>query len=69
MSNRVKVMSLIFLFWVSLQIWLLSMGLSPDGILIFTILGSTISNLIGMYLDMYNDKVGRWFDSTDFFKM
>lgn len=69
MSNRVKVMSLIFLFWVSLQIYLLSMGLSPDGILIFTILGSTISNLIGLHLDLNNEKVSRWFDSTEFFKM
>lgn len=67
MSNRFKVIILIGLFWIGLQIILLVVGFSPILVLLFTILGSAISNLIGMYLDVYNDKVGRWFDSKEFF--
>lgn len=67
MSNRLKVMLLIGLFWIVLQIILLVMGFSPMLALLFTVLGSTISILIGMYLDVYNDKVGEWFDQEEFF--
>lgn len=67
MSNRLKIMILIGLFWIGLQIILLIIGFSPMPVLLLTILGSAISNLIGMYLDVYNDKVGRWFDSKEFF--
>jgi hypothetical protein len=68
MSNRFKVMLLIMLFWVSLEITLLLIGFSLLPVLIFIILGIVISNLIGMYLDLNNTKVHRWFDSTKFFK-
>lgn len=67
MTNRLKFMILVGLFWIGLQIILLVVGFSPILVLLFTILGSAISNLIGMYLDVYNDKVGRWFDSKEFF--
>ena len=67
MSNRTKVMILIGLFWIVFQIILLVIGFSPMLVLLLTILGSTISNLIGMYLDVYNDKVGELFDSKEFF--
>jgi hypothetical protein len=68
MSNRFKVMLLIMLFWVGLQTTLLLIGFSPLPVLIFIIFGIVISNLTGLYLDIHNEKVNRWFDSTDFFK-
>ena len=67
MSNRLKVMLLIGLFWIVLQIILLVTGFSPMLVLLFAVLGSTISILIGMYLDVYNDKAGEWFDQEEFF--
>ena len=68
MRNRVKVMILIMAFWIGLQTVLLLNGFSPLLVLMFSILGITISNLIGMCLDTHNEKVNEWFDSTDFFK-
>ena len=68
MKNRTKVMILIMLFWVGLQTVLLLNGFSSFPVLIFTMLGIQISNLIGICLDVHNEKVNRWFDSTDFFK-
>lgn len=68
MRNRVKVMILIMLFWIGLQTVLLLNGFSPIPVLLFVVQGTVISNLIGMYLDLNNTKVNRWFDSTDFFK-
>ena len=67
MSNRLKIMILIGLFWIGLQIILLIIGFSPMPVLLLPILGSAISNLIGMCLDIHNEKVNEWFDSTDFF--
>ena len=67
MSNRLKVMILIGLFWIGLEIILLVMGFSPMLVLLFPVLGLTISTLIGMYLDVCNDKVGKWFDRKEFF--
>lgn len=67
MSNRLKVMILIGLFWVGLEIILLVIGFSLLPVLMFILLGIVISNLIGMYLDVYNDKVREWFDSKEFF--
>lgn len=69
MSNRDKVTLLIGLFWIVLQISLLVIGFPSVPVLMITILGIVISNLIGMYLDLYNEKVSDWFDSTNFFKM
>lgn len=69
MRNRTKVMLLIMLFWIGLQTVLLLNGFSPLLVLMFSILGITISNLIGMCLDLHNEKVNEWFDSTKFFKM
>lgn len=68
MRNRFKVMLLIILFWVVLETALLLIGFSSFPVLMFTILGIQISNLIGMCLDLHNEKVNRWFDSTKFFK-
>lgn len=68
MRNRTKVMLLIMAFWIGLQTVLLLNGFSPLLVLMFSILGITISNLIGMCLDLHNEKVNEWFDSTDFFK-
>lgn len=68
MNNRFKVMLLIMLFWVGLQTALLLIGLPSGPVLIGIIIGIVITNLIGMYLDIYNEKVNEWFDSTDFFK-
>lgn len=62
MRNRTKVMLLIMAFWIGLQTSLLLIGFSPLLVLMFSILGITISNLICTYLD------NEWFDSTDFFK-
>ena len=67
MNNRLKVMLLIGLFWIVLQIILLVMGFSPMLAFLFIVLGSTISTLICMYLDVCNDKVGKWFDRKEFF--
>lgn len=67
MSNRLKVMILIGLFWIGLEIILLVIGFSPLPVLMFILLGIVVSNLIGMYLDVYNDKVGEWFDQEEFF--
>ena len=67
MNNRVKVMLLIGLFWIVLQISLLVIGFPSVPVLMFILLGIVVSNLIGMYLDLYNEKVNEWFDSTDFF--
>jgi hypothetical protein len=61
-------MLLIMLFWIGLQTALLLIGFSPLPVLMFIMLGIIISNLIGMCLDIHNEKVNRWFDSTDFFK-
>lgn len=68
MRNRFKFMILLMLFWVGLQTTLLLIGFSPRPVLMFIILGIVISNLIGMCLDIHNEKVNRWFDSTKFFK-
>lgn len=68
MRNRTKVMLLIMMFWIGLQTVLLLNGFSPIPVLLFVVQGTVISNLIGMYLDLNNTKVNRWFDSTDFFK-
>jgi hypothetical protein len=67
MRNRGKIMILIMLFWVGLQTSLLLIGLPSVPVLIGIIIGIVITNLIGMYLDIYNEKVSEWFDSTDFF--
>ena len=67
MRNRTKVMILILLFWIVLEIALLLIGFPTMSVLIFIIVGSTIFNLIGMHLDIHNDKVNRWFDSKKFF--
>lgn len=67
MRNRVKVMILMGLFWIVLQIVLLVIGLPSTLVLMFILLGIVISNLIGMYLDIHNEKVNEWFDSTNFF--
>lgn len=69
MRNRTKVMLLIMMFWIVLQTVLLLNGFSAIPVFIFVIIGNVISNLIGMYLDLNNTKVNRWFDSTKFFKM
>lgn len=69
MRNRTKVMLLIMMFWIGLQTVLLLNGFSAIPVFIFVIIGNVISNLIGMYLDLNNTKVNRWFDSTKFFKM
>lgn len=69
MKNRTKVMAFIMLFLVLLQIALILIGFSQIPVFIFTIIGYLISNLIGMCLDLHNEKVNRWFDSTKFFKM
>lgn len=69
MTNRVKFMILVGLFWIVLQIALLGIGLSSTPVLMFILLGIVISNLIGMCLDIHNEKVNEWFDSTNFFKM
>jgi hypothetical protein len=68
MTNRLKVMILIGLFWIVLQIILLSVGFPSVPVLMCILFGTTVSNLIGMCLDIYNEKVNEWFDSTDFFK-
>ena len=68
MRNRTKVMLLIMVFWIGLQTVLLLNGFSPIPVLLFVVQGTVISNLIGMYLDLNNTKVNRWFDSTKFFK-
>lgn len=67
MKNRTKVMILIMLFWVGLQTVLLLNGFSSFPVLMFTMLGIQISNLIGICLDVHNEKVNRWFGSTKFF--
>lgn len=69
MTNRVKVMILIGLFWIVLQIALLVIGFPSVPVLMFILFGIVISNLIGMCLDIHNEKVNEWFDSTNFFKM
>lgn len=69
MRNRIKVAILIMLFWVGLQTVLRLIGFSSIPVFIFTIIGYLISNLTCMCLDTHNEKVGRWFDSTKFFKM
>jgi hypothetical protein len=61
-------MILIGLFWIGLQIILLSVGFLPIPVLLFVTLGLIITTLICMYLDIYNDKVGKWFDNKEFFK-
>lgn len=68
MRNRTKIMILIMMFWIGRQTVLLLNGFSPIPVLLFVVQGTVISNLIGMYLDLNNTKVNRWFDSTDFFK-
>ena len=68
MRNRTKVMILILLFWIVFEIVLLAIGFPPMPVLIFTILGSAIFNLIGMCLDVHNEKASEWFDSTEFFE-
>ena len=68
MRNRFKFMILLMLFWVGLQTTLLLIGFPSVPVLMFILLGIVVSNLIGMYLDLYNEKVNEWFDSTDFFK-
>lgn len=68
MSNRIKIMILILLFWINVEIALLVMGFSGIPVLIFVLVGSTICNLIGMFLDVHSEKVSRWFDSKEFFK-
>lgn len=67
MRNRVKVMILNMLFWIGIQTALILNGFSPIPVLMFIMLCVIISNLIGMCLDLHNEKVNRWFDSTDFF--
>jgi hypothetical protein len=67
MRNRFKFMILLMLFWVGLQTSLLLIGLPSGPVLICILFGIVISNLIGMCLDIYNEKVNEWFDSTDFF--
>lgn len=68
MRNRTKVMILIMVFWIGLQTSLILIGFSPIPVLLFILQGIVISNLIGLYLDLNNTKVNRWFDSTKFFK-
>lgn len=68
MRNRFKVMLLIMLFWIGLQTALLLIGFPPLPVLMLILLGIVVSNLIGMCLDIHNEKVNEWFDSTDFFK-
>jgi hypothetical protein len=65
MRNRTKVMLLIMLFWIVVETVLLLIGFSPLPVLMFIMLGIIISNLIGMCLDIHNEKVNRWFDSTE----
>jgi hypothetical protein len=67
MRNRTKVMILIILFWLTTQIVLLGMGFASMPVLIFVLAGSTICNMIGMCLDVYNEKVGQWFNSRKLF--
>jgi hypothetical protein len=67
MTNRVKFMILVGLFWIVLQIILLSVGFPSGPVLMCILFGISVSNLIGMCLDIYNEKVNEWFDSTDFF--
>ena len=68
MRNRFKFMILLILFWVGLQTTLLLIGFPSVPVLMITILGIVVSNLIGMCLDIHNEKVNEWFDSTDFLK-
>ena len=68
MRNRFKFMILLMLFWVGLEIALLLIGLPSVPVLMFILLGIVVSTLIGMCLDIHNEKVNEWFDSTDFFK-
>lgn len=68
MRNRFKFMILLMLFWVGLQTVLLLIGFPSLPVLMFILLGIVVSNLIGMCLDIHNEKVNEWFDSTDFFK-
>lgn len=67
MRNRFKFMILLMLFWVGLQTALLLIGFPSLPVLMFILLGIVVSNLIGMCLDIHNEKVNEWFDSTDFF--
>ena len=68
MRNRSKFMILLMLFWVGLETALLLIGFPSLPVLMFILLGIVVSNLIGMCLDIHNEKVNEWFDSTDFFK-
>lgn len=68
MRNRVKFMILLMLFWVGLQTTLLLIGFPSLPVLMFILFGIVISSLIGMCLDIHNEKVNEWFDSTDFLK-
>ena len=69
MRNRSKVMILITLFWIVFETILLLIGFQSISVLMFVTTGIVIFYLIGMYLDLNNTKVNRWFDSTKFFKM
>lgn len=68
MRNRVKFMILVGLFWIVLQLILLSIGFPSVPVLMFILFGTVVSNLIGMCLDIHSEKANDWFDSTDFFK-
>ena len=56
MRNRVKFMILVGLFWIVLQLILLSIGFPSVPVLMFILFGIVVSNLIGMCLDIHNEK-------------
>lgn len=68
MRNRTKVMLLIMMFWIVFETILLLIGFPSIPVLIFVTTGTVIFYLIGMCLDLHNEKVNSWFDSTKFFK-
>lgn len=68
MKNRSKIMILITLFWIVFETILLLIGFPSIPVLIFVTTGTVIFYLIGMLLDLHNEKANRWFDSTKFFK-
>lgn len=62
-------MLLIMMFWIVFETILLLIGFQSIPVLMFVTTGIVIFHLIGMCLDVHNEKVNRWFDSTNFFKM